>query len=202
MAFSITKSHGMHLVVPTHPALFWMVCHPSKTSPQNNMSGNPIIGFLFSPPSNYALSYLWPMTHHSCIGWVQVSSAWALRVLHFLCMLKACLLLMRLPWSKGSSVHSAAHPYLLWCELLSDLSFFSGLLLSRARPCLIVGFSPFSPFFAPSLVLLSFLPYHSTILAMVLFDPCLLGLFEPATYSSLNDSIWSLDLYSCYFELS
>ena len=63
-------------------------------------------------------------------------------------------------------------------------------------------FPPFSPFFAPSVVLLSFLSYHSAIPGMVLFDPCLLGLFELATYSSLNDSIWSLDLYSCYFELS
>ena len=91
---------------------------------------------------------------------------------------------------------------LLWRELLSDLSFFIGLLLSRAVPCLIVGFSYFSPFFAPSVVLLSFLSYHSTIPTVMLFDPCSLDLFEPATYSSLNDSIWSLDLYSCYFELS
>ena len=29
---------------------------------------------------------------------------------------------------------------------------------------------------------------------MMLFDPSLLGLFEPANYSSLNDSIWSFGL--------
>ena len=52
-----------------------------------------------------------------------------------------------------------------------------GLLHSRVGPCLIVGFSLFSPPFAPSVNLLAFLPCHSVIPAMVLFDPCLLGLF-------------------------
>ena len=31
--FSLTISHGMHLVIPTHLSLFWVVCHPSKTFP-------------------------------------------------------------------------------------------------------------------------------------------------------------------------
>ena len=35
----------------------------------------------------------------------------------------------------------------------------------------------------------------------MLFDPSLLGLFGPISYSSLSDSIWSLDSYSCYFGL-
>ena len=59
----------------------------------------------------------------------------------------------------------------------SDFPFFIGLLLSRAGPCLIVGFPFFSSFFSPSVILLPLLPYYSTIPAMVLFDPCLLGLF-------------------------
>ena len=91
---------------------------------------------------------------------------------------------------------------LLWRELFFDLSFFIGLLLSRAEPYLIVGFSPFSPFFASFVVLLPFLPYYSTIPVVVLFDSCLLGLFGLTAYSSINDSMWSLDLYSCYFGLS
>ena len=66
---------------------------------------------------------------------------------------------------------------LLWREMFSDLSFYIGLLLSRARPCLIMVFSPFSPFFTPSMVLLPFLTYHSAIPTVVLFDSCLLGLF-------------------------
>ena len=66
-------------------------------------------------------------------------------------------------------MHSVAHP--------SDFLFFIGLLLLRAGPYLIVGFPLFSQFFAPSITLLPFLPYHSVIPAVVLFDPCLLGLF-------------------------
>ena len=90
---------------------------------------------------------------------------------------------------------------LLWRELFPDFPFFIGLLLSKAGPCLIIGFPLFSPSSAPSVVLLPFLPYLSAIPTMMLFNPCLLGLFGPVAYSSLNDSIWSLDLYSCYFRL-
>ena len=59
----------------------------------------------------------------------------------------------------------------------SDFLFFIGLLLLRAGPYLIVGFPLFSQFSAPSVTLLSFLPYHFVIPAVVLFDPCLPGLF-------------------------
>ena len=52
-------------------------------SPQKTLSGNPIIDFPFSPPSDHTLSYLWPMTYYSYIGLVQVGDAWALWVLHF-----------------------------------------------------------------------------------------------------------------------
>ena len=152
---------------------------------------------------------------------------------------------MHLPWSRGSSVHSATHPWpflawtvflifpsllaysfqglglawlwiwmcsytcslhfsfmqpfvhcscichglkahlcilslifdLLWRKLFFWFPFFIGLLLSRVVPCLIVGFLIFNPFFAHSIILLPFLPYHSAVLAMVSFGPCLLGLF-------------------------
>ena len=90
---------------------------------------------------------------------------------------------------------------LLWRELFYNLSFFISLFLSRAEPYLIMGLPPFNPLFAPSAILLPFMPYHSTIPVVVSFDPCLLGLFGPVAYSSLNDSIWSLDSYSCYFGL-
>ena len=54
-------------------------------------------------------------------------------------------------------------------------------------------------FLQPTLSLLlrscpHFLLYHSVIPVVMLFDPNLLGLFEPAVYSSLNDSIWSFGL--------
>ena len=90
---------------------------------------------------------------------------------------------------------------LLWRELFYDFPLFITLFLSRARPCLIIGFPPFSPFFAPSAILLSYLPYHSAIPAVVSFDLCLLDLFGPVAYSSLNDLIWLLGLYLCYFGL-
>ena len=54
-------------------------------------------------------------------------------------------------------------------------------------------------FLQPTLLLLPqscphFFPYHSVILAMMLFDPSLLSLFRHVAYSSLNDSIWSFGL--------
>ena len=95
-------------------------------------------------------------------------------------------------------MHSATHP---WPLMAWTIFWFIALLLSKAGPCLIMGFPLFSPSSAPSVVLLPFLPYLSAIPTMVLFNPCLLGLFGPVAYSSLNDSIWSLDLYSYYFRL-
>jgi len=55
-----------------------------------------------------------------------------------------------------------------------------------------VSFSSFSLFFYSfRQSCYHFLPYHSTILAVMLFNPSLLGLFRPSAYSFLNDSIWS-----------
>ena len=72
------------------------------------------------------------MTHHSYIGWVQVGSAWALRVLHFRVRQKLvrCSCICR-----GLEVHLCILPLildLLWHELFSNFPFFIGLLLSRA----------------------------------------------------------------------
>ena len=117
------------------------------------------------------------MTHHSCIGWVQVGTAWALHMLHFHVRQKL------VPCSSvchGLEIHLYILSLildLLWRELYFDFPFFISLLLSRVRPYLIVGFPLFSLFFALFVILLSLLPYHSTIPAVVLFDPCLLGLF-------------------------
>ena len=117
------------------------------------------------------------MTHYLCTGWVQVGSAWALRMLHFRVRQK---LVRCSSVCHGLEIHLYILSLildLLWRELYFDFPFFIGLLLSRAGPCLIVGFSIFSPFFAPSIILLSFLPYHFAIPAVVLFDLCLLCLF-------------------------
>ena len=66
---------------------------------------------------------------------------------------------------------------LLWHELVSWSFILYGLHPSRAKPYLIVGFSLLNPLFNLSVNLLAFLPCHSVIPAVVLFDPCLLDLF-------------------------
>ena len=59
-------------------------------------------------------------------------------------------------------------------------------------------------FLQPTILLLSvvlhFLPYHSVISAVMLFDPSLLGLFGSVAYSSLNDSVWSLGFLLNYLQ--
>ena len=169
----------MHLVIPTHLSLFWVVCHPNRTfpPPPKSLSGNPRIGSPLSPLPDHTLSYLWPVTHHSYIGWIHVGGAWALCMLHFRVCRKfvccscvyhglearLCVLLLILE--------------LLWRESISWSFILYGLLHLRVGPCLIMGFSLLNPLFAHSVELLAFLPYHSVIPTMVLFDPCLLGLF-------------------------
>ena len=138
------------------------------------------------------------MTHHFRdwlgIGWWCLGLARAL----FLHMSKTCPLLMRLPWSGSSFAHSAAHAWLLMAWAIFLFPILYGLLPLEAGLCLIVGFSSFSQLF----LLLPqsyyhFLPHHSAIPAVMLFNPSLSGLFGPA-YSSLNDSIWSLGLLLHY----
>ena len=117
------------------------------------------------------------MTHHSCISWLHVGSVWALCVLYFCVHQKlvrcSCV-------CHGLEVHLCILLLildLLWRELFSNFPFFIGLLLSRVGPCLIMGFPLFSPFFTSFVILLPFLPCHSAIPTVVLFNPCLLGLF-------------------------
>ena len=117
------------------------------------------------------------MTHHSYISWVRVGSVWALCVLYFRVHQKlvrcSCV-------CHGLEVHLCILLLildLLWRELFSNFPFFIGLPLSRVGPCLIMGFPLFSPFFASFVILLPFLPCHSAIPTVVLFNPCLLGLF-------------------------
>ena len=130
------------------------------------------------------------MTHHLLYwlgtGWWSVSLACA----QLLRVSKTCPL--RLPWSRGSSTHPSIHPWLLIAWAIFWFLILYGPLSLRAGLCLIVGFSSFNLFFCSFLQsCYHFLPYHSIIPAVMLFDPSLLGLFGPAAYSSLNDSIWS-----------
>ena len=87
--------------------------------------------------------------------------------------------------------HSSLTSYGINCFLVFHSLLacsFEGLGLAWLRVFPLLAHS-----LASSIVLLSFLLYHPAIHAVVLFDLCLLGLFEPDAYSSLNDSIWSLD---------
>ena len=71
--FSLAISHGMYLVVPTHPSFFWVVCHLNKISPpkeferelQNRFSllptarPYPFLPLIHDPPLLYWLGTGW-----------------------------------------------------------------------------------------------------------------------------------------------
>ena len=97
-----------------------------------------------------------------------------------------------MPWSWGSSAHSATRPWLLMVWATFWFLILYGPLPSGARFYLIVGFSSFSPFFCSFPQSMHFLLHHSAIPAMMLLDPSLLGFFGLVAYSSLNDLVWSL----------
>ena len=55
----------MHLVIPTHLSIFWVVCHPSKTFPPKEFEREP--QNMLSPSSHcqtipFLTSDLWPTT--------------------------------------------------------------------------------------------------------------------------------------------
>ena len=179
----------MHLVVSAHPYFLWMVCHPNRTFPPKEPEQEPRIGFPLSPPLDHALL---PLTHDlttSCIGWVQADDVWALCVLYFhVCPKFVCCSCVRY----GLETFLHILPLILsflWREPFFGFSFFKACSLRGLSFCLIVGFSSFSPFSCSFLPSLRFLPYRPTILAVVLFDASLLGLFGLVAYSSLNDPV-------------
>ena len=95
--FSLTIPHGILQVVLTHPSFFWMICHPSRTSPpkeserelQNRLSFIPIARPYFLLPLTYDPSLLyWLGTGWWCLCLARAPLP---------CMSKACLLLMQLP---------------------------------------------------------------------------------------------------------
>ena len=185
--------HGMHLVFSTHPCFFWVVYHPSgtfspkepKQEPQNRFSPLPT-----ARPYPLA-SDPWPIT--SCIGWVQAGDVWALRVLYF-CV---CPKLARCPCvCRGLEAHLHILPPILnflWRELFSDFSFFMACSLQALGFAWLLALLPSAHSFTP-FCRLATISYRTTLpfLLWCLFNPSQLGLFGPAAYSSLNDSIWSL----------
>ena len=158
----------MHLVVPTHPYFFWVVCHPNRTFPLKEPEQEPHNRFslLFTARSYPFL----PLTHDPPLLYSLGTGWWCLGLAHalVLCTSKTCPLLMRLPWSRGLSVHSTVHPWPLIAWIVFWFLIFYGLLLSRVRLYLIMGFSFFSLVFAFFVVLLPFLSCHSAIPTVVL----------------------------------
>ena len=47
--FSLAIPYGMHLVVPTHPHFFLVVCHPNKTFPLKELEQEPHNRFSLLP---------------------------------------------------------------------------------------------------------------------------------------------------------
>ena len=81
--FSLPILHGMHLMAPTQLCPFGWCVIPTGHFLQKSLGRNLKIGLLLSPPPNHALL---PLTHDftmSCIGWVQASEVWALRMPFF-----------------------------------------------------------------------------------------------------------------------
>ena len=134
------------------------------------------------------------MTHH-LLYWL--GTGWwslGLECAKLLRVSKTCPLC--LPWFEGSSAYSAAHPWLLMAWTTFWFLILYGPLPLGVGLCLIVGFSSFSlPFCSFLQFCYHFLPFHSTIHTVMLFDLSLLGFFGPAAYSSLNDLIWSFGLF-------
>ena len=142
-AFSLTISHGMHLVIPTHLFLFWVVCHPNRTfppkefewEPQNRLplvptaGPYPLLPLAHDPPFLYWLGTCW----------------WCLSLVHapLPCVSKVCLLFMRLPWPRGSSMCSAIHswPLVAWIDFL----ILHSLWLALFKGWALLDYGLFSP---------------------------------------------------------
>ena len=136
----------MHLMIPTHLSLFWVVCHPSRTFPSKEFKREPKIGFSLLPTSK---PYIFlSLTHDPPLLYWLGTSWWCLSLVHaplpYVSM--ACLLFMRLPWPKGLFAHFATHswPLVAWISLWAFVLYVS--LPSWAGSCLIVGSSFSNPF--------------------------------------------------------
>ena len=66
LAFSLSNSYGMQLVISAHLSLFWVASHPSKTFPPKGLKREPqnrFPPFLPQPPLTARPYPLLPLTH-------------------------------------------------------------------------------------------------------------------------------------------
>ena len=173
----------MHLVILTHLSLFWVVCPPSRTYPPKEFEQESQNRLSLSPHRQTILSlasYPWPTI--LVLAWYKLLVPEPCACSTFMCV------------QSLSTTHAFAkawrpicafyYSFLTSCGVSGFRAFILyDLLSSWVGPCLIVGFSLFNPFFAPSVDLLAFLPCHSIIPAMVLLGLCLLDLFLGLLYA-------------------
>ena len=131
-ALFLSIPHGMHLVIPTYPYFFWVVCHLNRIFPPKEPKQESQNRFFPSPHRQTMLSDSWPTT--SYIGWVQAGGACVSRVLHLLHPS-----LMHLLCFGDYSVHSAVHFWLLMAWVVFQFVILNDLLLLGIGPCWIMG---------------------------------------------------------------
>ena len=59
-SISLSIPHSMHLMVPTRPYFYWMLCHPNRTFPPKEHEQESYNRFSLSPPPDHTLL---PLTH-------------------------------------------------------------------------------------------------------------------------------------------
>ena len=175
----------MHLVIPTHFSLFWVVCHPSKTFSPKEFERKPQ-DRLFPSPHRQTIPSLtsdpWP-TNLVLAGYKLVvpkpCACSTPMYVHGLFVVHAFAMTWRLAYTFYCSFLIS-----LWHEWVFELSFFMSYFLLELGLAWLWAFpSPFHTLFAMELTLL---PCHSVIPAMLLFDSCLLGLFWACCMFSLR----------------
>ena len=109
--FSLPIFHGMHLIVPTHPYFFLVVCYPSRIFPLKELERQPQ-NRLFPLPTARPYPLL-SLTHDPpllvLVGYrLVMSGPCACNISMYVQNLSAA---HALPWFGGLSVHSTAHPW-------------------------------------------------------------------------------------------
>ena len=156
---SLSIPHCMHLVVPTYPYFFWVVCHLNRTFPSKEPKQESQNRFFPSPHRQTMLSDSWPTT--SYIGWVQADGAWVSRMLHLLHPP-----LMHLPCSGACSICSVVHFWFLMAWVVFRSTILYDLLLLGIGPCWIMGLLSLGLFCVHSVALLAF-SYCTTLLFLL-----------------------------------
>ena len=159
------------------------VCHSNRTFPLKEFEQEPQNRFSSLPTARpYPLTSD-PWHTSSCIGWVQASDVWVLRVLHF-CVCPKLAYYSCVRHGQVACLHILPSILdFLWYELFTDLSLW-------LAPVMGLGFVWLWVFFSSTHYFAHFC--NLAFFAVMLFDPSLLGLFGFVAYSSLDNSIWSL----------